>query len=435
MIRQIRGRERGMSFWPFVITLLLFLVTVYLWYEASSKHEQQVSEIATLRDKLKAADEAKTDYNNRILALETATGFQDAAVGQATADSVKKGLLAWCEKNRANFTVEFDTDRWSPTGSGGKVEKLAGTKVKYLYLPSTPELERLSIETLLPVVDNAITNILKDLKQAGEAAGKWKKDFDAAQAGIKAALDAKDAARAELSTQKSQIETQFANREKELLDQIAAQKAAAQQANAEAETAKKEKESFEAKATSQINQLKSELKTAMSKDKPMLSEGFDGDVLDAGSGIAFINIGKKSMLMPGTVFDVHGSVKGGGTTPVGRIRVMSCDEGTAQCIVMDESPSRPIAQGDKVISPLFSANRKLTFATVGDFAMGRSQLEGKIKDLGGAVSAAISPTVDYLIVGSPASGEAIEDTASYKAAKEYGITLLTERDVKAFMNL
>src|SRR5437868_2566099 len=69
--------ERGMSFWPFVITLILLLVFVFMWFSQKSDTDEAVKARLVAESNSKARTEAATAWELYIERLAKVVGFQD----------------------------------------------------------------------------------------------------------------------------------------------------------------------------------------------------------------------------------------------------------------------------------------------------------------------------------------------------------------------
>jgi hypothetical protein len=429
MIGKIRGREAGMSFWPFVIALVLVLVAVVFWYDGTKDTERIKKERDDARAEAASWKDRFDKANGKLIDLVPATGFPDAENHPDRA-KIADSLTAFLDKWREKLTLEFDTDRYAPTGSGGQVEKLGGTRVRVVYLPTKAELTGLSVESTLPMLEAAAARMQVDIKRAFEAAATANGEVANLRTQQTTALSAKDAAAAEIRNQMAAQQQAASERERELREQLAAKDAAVAQAQAELESVRTKAAATEAQLARDLSQKSAEVQTLARRDAPMASEGPDGEVLSAGAGIAVLNRGKKDMLMPGTSFVVLGRRKGGSLYEKGSVHVTVVDAEVATARVVSESSDDPVGRGDLIQSAIYSPNRQLRFTLVGDFRkMGRSQAEARLKQLGAAVDAQVSTLTHYLVMGT---GDNLEESDSYRRAKEYGITILTEDALSTF---
>lgn len=432
MIRKYRGSERGMSAIPFVVALLLLVIAVVAWYKA----DQEATDLKGQRTADKSAVEAERKrfetVNTQLLELTEATGFGNAE-GKPDKAAIQAAIGAQLEKWREKLALEFTADKYTPTGTGGIVEKLQGDKIRVIYVPAKDQISGTTLQGLLPILEAAAARMQNDIKRVvEEKAGEVKSKADAVVAS-KAASDAKDALYATLKAETDQTKRSLEEQIRELRDQVQAKDAAVQAAQSELETVKAEKEKAVATISGQLNQKVAEIQTLVRRERPYVSEGPDGEVLAAGNGVVVLNRGKKDLLQPGTMFKVLGRIKGGELVQKGVVKVVVSNDQTADCRIVEDNPSNPITGGDLVQSETYSPGRTIRFALIGEFRkMGRAQAEARLKQLGAGVDTVVTTETHYLVLGTPGAGETLEDSDAYKRAKEYGVQILTEAELASF---
>lgn len=428
----IRARERGMSYWPFVVTLVLFLVMFYMYYEASSK-------ATDLESRLNAAVAARTQAEERESAISQAadrirnkTGFVEGDVvsvekmNQWMADGIKRAAEA--------ATMEVQADRFVE-GSAGEIEQIQGEKIVVKYLVPG-DVNRLAqpgarLDQLFEPMISAFERMKADINQIRTAMTKAQDELAAAKAAHVEQLANKDTAISEEAARSAAVQASLDELKREKDDQIETLKTQLDQATAEAESAREEFESQLTAMNSQLNQAKSVVSQLNTREKPFVVEGPDGAVLHAANeNLVIIDLGKKDMLMPGTVFTVIGKIKGGSRVQKGTIKVTNVGDTTAEARVLDGGG---INQGDLVQSAVYSKDRVLHFHLLGNFSkMGRSDAEMRLQALGAKIDDSVLPTTHYVVAGTPSEGEAFEGTDAWRRAKEYNIPIITEAQLEAF---
>ena len=101
------------------------------------------------------------------------------------------------------------------------------------------------------------------------------------------------------------------------------------------------------------------------------------------------------------------------------------------------SPDR-IKPGDVLINPVFSINKKEKFLLFGDFKTATALLQLRISKYGSESASVnqpdqVTPGIDYLVVGARGTGEGNITSDIYKKANEYGITVMREEELLAFL--
>lgn len=431
----IRARERGMSYWPFVITLVLLLVVGLMAYQENARATKAENSLATASAKASEqearADKLDIELQNIVDItgyVDTATSKPDQAAMRAAIDAIKKSLPDL-------FSIEIETDKYTETGDGGKVEKIGQGKIKVRYLVPGDLSTVTTFEGLIPQFTVAGQRMQADYVRSLEAtANQRSKNAADAQAHTEA-LASKDGEIAAVNDQLQQATATASATETELRDENSSLKTQLEQAQTETRTVREEKDALEGKLTNEVSQLKAEIVRINDRDVPLISEEPDGSVIAAGNGVAVIDRGKSDMLMPGTVFTVKGRAKGGATYNKGVVKVITVEDDSATARIIEQaSANDPITMGDLVQSYTYSPDAKLSFAFVGEFSkMGRGDAMSKLKSLGADIHTSVQTNTHYLVVGSPGPGvESIEDTDAYRKAKQYGVKILTEAMLASF---
>ncbi len=428
-----RARERGMSFWPFVVSLLLVIVLVVMWFSATSERDQWKASFEKAEGIRKTAEAGQLEKITALQELSKRVGWTG---GGNTSDpaQIDKDLKDTGTRLGDILTIEFDADRYQEDANGGKPEKTAAGKVKVRYLTEAELADAATLQALISKFEVAANRMKNDVLREVEYAKKAQDDKEAAAKAGADALAAKEKRIAELTSEKATIDQAAHEKETELNEKVAQKDQALQKANSDADEVRKQAATNEAKLIAQNNEKDSTIRSLVQRDAPTLTEGPDGEVVVAQDGIAIINRGKTNWLMPGTVFDVLGRSKGGATYKKGSIKVTSCDDESARAAILDEKANDPITRGDLIQSLTYSPNRKLHFVLVGDFKkMGKSQAEAVLKRLGAVVDAKVTAETNYVVVGAaPAGADNLDDNDAVKAAKELSIRMITEDALSSF---
>jgi NAD-dependent DNA ligase len=428
-----RARERGMSFWPFAISLLLLIVLVIMWFSATSERDQWKASFDKAQTNQKAAEAERDAANKRLVEASTPTGYT-AGGSTISADAVKAAIADTGGKLGTILSIEFPASRYQESGDGGKIEKTDAGKVTVVYLTAAELAEATTLEGFVSKFEMAASRMKNDIMRAFATAETATNDKVVAAAAADAALKDKDKRIAELTGEKAAVETAAGEKERELKDSLAQKDQKITQVESDLEAARKQASTNEAKLIAQVSEAQGQVRTLVQRDAPAITEGPDGEVMIASDGMAIINRGRAHWLMPGTIFQVMGRAKGGATYPKGEIKITSVDDETARGAILAEGNSRdPITRGDLIQSLAYSPNRKMHFVLIGDFKkMGRSQAEALLRKLGAVVDDKVTSETNYLVVGLPASGQNLEETEQYKAAKDLGTRILTEEQLGTF---
>lgn len=143
----------------------------------------------------------------------------------------------------------------------------------------------------------------------------------------------------------------------------------------------------------------------------------DGHILMArpGDDVVYITLGRNDRLVLGLRFAVYSSEKGNSVDnipPDGRakaqIRVVSIEDNSAQCEIVDLDPNEVILEGDLIANPIYDRNRAMGFLVAGEFDLdhdgvsdvgGALAVEALITNWGGTVSAELNALTDFVVLG------------------------------------
>jgi hypothetical protein len=148
----------------------------------------------------------------------------------------------------------------------------------------------------------------------------------------------------------------------------------------------------------------------------------DGSVIAAKAGVptAFIDLGRKDMLVRGTIFQVKGKNEQG---VKGYARVTRVEQDRSEVALYDvvNPVADPIRGGDQLYNDLYSPGDKRHIFLLGrfDYPNHKPQLEQLLKDLGNEVVGKMGPGVDTVILGDDAINEAGDGFASLMESPDF----------------
>lgn len=192
----------------------------------------------------------------------------------------------------------------------------------------------------------------------------------------------------------------------------------------------------------QIGKLQMHNTALVDKDKMRIPPSVaDGSVLVTKSGLnsAFINLGKKDMLQPGTIFQI----KNLNSTSVKAYATVTRVEDTRAEVTLSgivDPVGDPVRDGDAIYNDLYSPGQssKRTIFLLGRFSYPyhKPQLTQLLENLGNRVVAKMGPGVDTVILGDDAINEAgdgftkVEESEEYKAATMLGVEFVPMRKIR-----
>src|SRR5262245_32979917 len=117
-----RARERGMSFWPFLVTLILLMVVVIMWFSASSERDNALAAEKKAKAAREEWEQKWTTLNSKFTQATAAVGYQGGE-GYVDAAMVQAGIADYGKKLREIMVIEFPTTRYQAGEGGGSIEK------------------------------------------------------------------------------------------------------------------------------------------------------------------------------------------------------------------------------------------------------------------------------------------------------------------------
>jgi hypothetical protein len=427
-----RTRERGMSYWPFVVTLLAFFVMTYMWYEASKSQDQDRSTIRQLQSDVQTQKDKAFQLDQALQLVGEKTGYANER-NEPDPEKLAAGVKEMLDTLRGVMVLKFNTAKFSPTGAGGKLEEVGQGEYVVNYLPPANEIPaELKWQDVGPIVAAAAQRMAADIENHVNLKSAAEQARTAAEEANAQALAAKDTTIADFQRQIQAVQASMAEQGSELRDQIATLESQLDSARSETEEVRNEADTRIAELSNKVSQAEGEITRLVDREAPFLTEGPDGEVLASGAGLVIVNRGKADMLMPGTVFSVFKRLKGGGLEQIGTIKATVVDDDTARCSILESSDV--IAEGDLIQSNTYSPNRQLHFYLLGEFQkMGVSQATQRLEQLGAKVDDQVTTLTHYLVLGTPGpGGDALEATDAYMKAKAYGIKIITEAQLASF---
>jgi len=428
-----RARERGMSFWPFAVTLLGLAVFVFLWFGATSERDNALRTANKAEEARKNMEEEMNKANARVVAISNATGFKGASTSTDPAE-IDRQIKEYGPKLRDAMTITVPVTRYQADagGQGGQIVKADGGMVTVVYLTDAELASCTTVQDFLSKFETAAHRLKYDIDRSIAASEQFQREREAVIKADQESIAAKDKRIADLTGEKAALDNQMREKETELKDQIAQITSQKDAKDTELEAFKKQADANEKKLLATVNELTGQVHALVQRDAPLLTEGPDGEVVVADNGIAIVNRGKAQFLMPGTMFDVWGLAKGGTKYKKGTIKVTSCDDETARAAIVEEDSRNPITKGDLIQSLTYSPNHPIHFVIAGDMKkMGRSTAEAVLKKLGAVVDSTVTSSTNYLIVGDFGAAN-MDDNVSVKAAKDLGVRIITEEQLGSF---
>jgi hypothetical protein len=220
--------------------------------------------------------------------------------------------------------------------------------------------------------------------------------------------------------------------------------AAQQESDALARTAQQTLAEVQLQSRRDLSRVEAQLKAIAIRREPKAPDMPDGQILTVGSGgsIAFIDIGRRSGLRPGTRFEVLTSAGNGELVKSGtmvEVRELQDDNIAMVGVIGDFNPLNPMLPGDAVRNPHFDRTRVMHHYLLGEFplTMSKEFVAARLSELGAAVDETLGTQTDVLVLGERPLGEAdakdLTATDEYKLADKLGMRIIRLTELAEFL--
>jgi hypothetical protein len=406
----------------FLILLIMFLGALGYAYVVTDKNANLTKENADLiqADKQKSgklflAEHYIEDIGSLLAVPGKYAGRQNmvAIYENASLDGMS-GVMSpadvQAKMNAFGATIEIGATKGFEDMLAAVVNRVAALKKRITDL----EAER---DIVLTQKNETDAKFAEATQAHGRAAGEWRQTLDQANA--------------DFTSQRTQLGGQIT-----LLQQNVNDRNTALAEEKEARAAERKQKDNE------IGKLQMHNTALVDKDRMRHPPNVaDGKVIVAKSGVAtaFIDLGRKDMLQPGTIFQIknrnESAIKGYATvTRVEQDRAEVLLHGVVDPI------GDAVRDGDLLYNELYSpgAHSKRTIFLLGrfDYPYNKPQLEMLLKGLGNTVVGKMAPGVDTVILGDNPINEAgddfakVQDSDEYKFANNLGVEFVPMRKIR-----
>lgn len=424
----MHSRQRGAAHVPimfFLILMVLFLGTLWFAWITLTENGELKSQVANKTAELKAAD-------GKLL-------LRDHYIADVFDVTKMSGKYAGRERAVADYdgaTLDGVTGVADPAAMKDKLNSFCS------------QLEIVSyngLENTFNAVYGKVESYKNRIKELESERDKAVADKGATDASLRTAQQDHTSKQSQLSTELSQTSARLnakADEKQNLLSQT--------QTNLN----EKRDELIAVKEanTAEVKALKSEIDRLRAHNTALITkitlihppEVADGQVIAARNNVAqaYINLGRKDMLQPGTIFRVQnpnsGSVKAYATV----VRVEQ-EKAEVQLSGVVDPIADQVREGDKLYNDLYTPNSSRTIFLMGrfDYPYNKPELEKLLTNLGNKVSNKMVPGVDLVILGNKTinvAGDAldsVEDSAEYKAAQGLGVEFAPLHKIRDLIKL
>lgn len=166
----------------------------------------------------------------------------------------------------------------------------------------------------------------------------------------------------------------------------------------------------------------------------------DGAVIDASADLVWIDAGSKHGLKRGTRFDVFEYGKGKTKNFKGEVQVREVRDDVSVCAVVSTLDQwNPISAGDQIANPYYDREKTPEFVFLGIMPgrFGNDEMRRLLNKNGATVASAVSASTDFLVVGAKPPTEddslPLEESELFQAATRYGVEIITGRELERLL--
>ncbi|HZN40889.1 MAG TPA: hypothetical protein VFD82_18935 [Planctomycetota bacterium] len=384
----------------FLILLLLFLGALGFAYSTVTKNGELTKERDTLRDdaktmrnKMQLVDHYIEDLGKVVGKLSKYPGRQGVDYGTATLDSPSVMNPAEIRK------LMDDSCTAAGVSIASSLENVFGAMIASVNF-STQRVTEMEAERAKALTEKSAVDaeFQKATTEASTKAAEWARNLDQARSDFNAQLQSKDTNNASLT------------------ESVKAK-------NDELTTAREEAAKREKDMRNEISKRDIRLSAMTERDRMRnLPDVADGKIIVARNGVSmgFINLGRKDLLQPGTMFHVKNP---NNPAVKGYAEVTRVEEDRAEVALSNfVDPVGDFArEGDLIYNPIFTPRMTRTIYLMGRFTApyNKEQLTLLLKRLGNRVVAKMAPGVDTVVLGNDPVNEAGDGFTVVKDSEEY----------------
>lgn len=199
----------------------------------------------------------------------------------------------------------------------------------------------------------------------------------------------------------------------------------------------------EIKVQNEIRELRRQIEELKIKEIVKQETNFvHGKVLrpDVPNRVAFINIGSRERVVPGLKFLVGRRGVQGKFEYKGKIEVKKAWMTYAECSIVElyDPTMKPITEGDHIVNPLFSKERPIVLAFVGEERPVRlrysvDEAARRIKEIGSEVRKDVGLDVDYVVFTESGPQKTPDNYEAFKKAVFLEIPVAEASDIYRFL--
>jgi len=449
----MRRFERGASYVPLIIVIVLLIVAVFWAWIKTDEAEQLMKVNMTLQTQLDTK-EAQAGALGKYLSLQLSPeigwlvqeGVSVDREGKAIPSAYGSDFLAietfvktGIKNLKDKYQRTFPRGVYSEDSKGGMVRE-DGDNVVIHYVNPMRLPEETTLEVLYGHMEGAMERMLNDIERHVALVQEEKQRFIAQKTEWDNTIVQKDTTISDKSRDYETLRQSAASRDEELSNEIRTLedqlRESEEKLDSEVKARREEVADLRNKVLAGEQDVRKAKKLKDMREKPI---GPDGEILAASDtgGIVVLNRGKDMHMIPGLTFTVFNYGKGAVKVGKGAVLVLEVGECTSKARIIETvNPMRPIVEGDLFESKAYNPGEVMHFYLLGRFKKyGRSDAAKRLEQLGAKVDSRVGIETHYLVMGAPESeDESLRDSDAYKQAVELGVKVITEAQLASFMN-
>ncbi len=430
MARERRQGAGSITVWMIVFVALWLASTVLLVI------------LYTGQEELRSENKRLTEDNQRLISSRERNSLE--LFRQASKDGpTVVALLEGARGETARLATGDDAD--DPAAIRNKLEEFLGTIRSDRIVPQPDRFEDISYHEAMTLLYKAF-----DAKHAAQLQGRDRvKQLETEVRRLDQAVTQTrnefDKRAKELSEQLVDVEQDRARYRVKRDEDVARLGREFEERRAQGDADLTEERQHSAGLTEQLGRLQERIIAFQDRFKGLLmgpgelstARQPDGRILTAfpGDQVVYIDLGHRHRLVLGLRFAVYTAQSG---IPVdgrskGQIEVVSMDNESAECRIVDVAADTLLLEGDLIANPIYDSSRAVNFVVLGEFDLdhngipdpnGAQAIGSMITNWGGTIAEELTALTDFVVLGQaprrpkPARDVTPEQTARVQAMQQ-----------------
>ena len=410
----MRNRERGISNLAFIAVLVLFVIALAMFFVTKDDADTQKELAKTARaNVVKAEGEAekwKTAYGAlrevvNIDSPDLVGGADNVPDPQKIQTAVRTAIFDVAEKCAAASVVVLNGKNYTIDTEAMTIITQEADSVKARIFTNPISRDNCTVADFLALFPKPFVNAKKIAEANNDKNTATAVRAEAARAEYATALKTgQDAYQNDVNAKQAVIDQQRGDLTS-TRESLAAQSEKYDQISTEVEQVKQAASKAARAAQLEISALQQRIiNDRVRKELALAEDPKDGSILAVSKtrGTVFIDLGKRNRLSRGTKFKVWRAGKGNRRVDVAVIKVLSVDEGKAECSIIKRMGALRVTKGMNVSNPFFDPHAKLRAYIFGDLTKYTTEVaRRRLAAAGVSVARHLDDTVNLIVLGEP----------------------------------